>query len=339
MRWELLEDLHTAVQVPQGAFEVVTRNEVLCEISPASFPASHKGTLYLVATRLFLPWLTSPSTPVADDGQPYQMDIHANVLKAYIGDSQMEGVGSEPLSIIDAVLAWGMASYGAGILIASYPLDDVEFHNYLQRLTLLYPNTWSPDLKYQVYRLAAVVLHAHPSEQVRLNFIRDTLQFCPYARIRDSAFGWFKEEIAKATNGLALSQSTDGNRLQSESLTNGDTKSLFASPDTLRSLCQFLFLSDLVSRVQDDEEFWAELPHILSVLNILFHLTKSPECARLNLPQIIDELAIQDKLVAPLRKRLNDFQRKQVRRNSLMESPGREFIMLGDALNRVDGTW
>jgi hypothetical protein len=132
MRWELLEDLHTAVQVPQGAFEVVTRNEVLCEISPASFPASHKGTLYLVATRLFLPWLTSPSTPVADDGQPYQMDIHANVLKAYIGDSQMEGVGSEPLSIIDAVLAWGMASYGAGILIASYPLDDVEFHNYLQ---------------------------------------------------------------------------------------------------------------------------------------------------------------------------------------------------------------
>jgi hypothetical protein len=80
----------------------------------------------------------------------------------------------------------------------SGPLEDEDFLQHLQSLSLLSANNPSPTLRYAAHVLTSSILHAHPVDRVRLTFITDTLEECPYDSLKASAVSWLREEIITA---------------------------------------------------------------------------------------------------------------------------------------------
>lgn len=78
------------------------------------------------------------------------------------------------------------------------PLDDDDFLLLLQSLSLLSANNPSSTLRYSAHVLTSSLLHAHPLDRVRMTFITDTLEHCPYETLKASAVSWLKEEIITA---------------------------------------------------------------------------------------------------------------------------------------------
>lgn len=70
------------------------------------------------------------------------------------------------------------------------------------------------------------MLHAHPSDLVRLAFIRDTLEHCPLENLKASAVGWLKEEILESRQ-----QRHD----------ESQATSVFATPVAIQSVASCLF--------------------------------------------------------------------------------------------------
>ena len=120
----------------------------------------------------------------------------ATILASSLGDSATGSTGAEPEPLIDAVLFLGFLIIKSGRGIP--PDNDTAYNNILQRLSLLSANMPSPALRYHAYVLTCSILHAHPSDHVRLAFIGDTLEHCPYENLKASAIGWLKDEILAA---------------------------------------------------------------------------------------------------------------------------------------------
>ena len=110
----------------------------------------------------------------------------------------MTSIGTEAEATIDAVLCLGLMAYDEKQI--GQPQTDEDYNEYLQRLSLLSANTPSPTLRYHAHTLATSVLHSHQSDLVRLTFIRDTLEHCPYENLKASAVGWLKDEVVAAAN-------------------------------------------------------------------------------------------------------------------------------------------
>ncbi|KAI9834294.1 MAG: hypothetical protein M1826_004220 [Phylliscum demangeonii] len=148
--------------------------------------------------------------------------------KRYAEDPQLQTRDSIvreilPDSVLDAVLALGLWAHWSGRLgdIAATAPD--EFSGYLQLLSSVAAQNPSPTLRYHAHLLCSFILSAHPSEAVRLAFIRDTLQHCPFSALKGIAMGWLKDQILEATNREPT------------------RPSLFMQPDTLRGLAPYLF--------------------------------------------------------------------------------------------------
>ena len=86
-------------------------------------------------------------------------------------------------------------------------------------------NHQSPTIRYHAHLLCSFVLHAHPSDLVRLSFILDTLQHCPFENLKASAVGWIKEEILATSAELAEDRPV----------------TVFTTPVALDTLAPFLF--------------------------------------------------------------------------------------------------
>ncbi|KAL8955339.1 MAG: hypothetical protein Q9193_006770, partial [Seirophora villosa] len=132
-------------------------------------------------------------------------------------------IGTEPASLIDSLLFLGSHTFETSSLPKQPPNDDT-FTNTLQRLSLLSANTPSAPLRYHAHILTSRLLHAHPDRNLRLAFIKDTLQHCPYENLKASAVGWLKDEIRAA----AATPNT-GNEQQGESA-EGEGGGIFTTP-------------------------------------------------------------------------------------------------------------
>lgn len=183
---------------------------------------------------------------------------YASIISLFIGSFSPASAGTEHLALIDAVLALYdcLDNRNPGIP------DTIDvFREMLQRLSLLSANTPNAALRYRAHEIMRRVLYSHPDEGVRLAYIKDTLENCPYENLKASAVGWLKDETVSAGT-----------------LTGGEvaTKSVFATPTALTTAMPYLF-TDPKSLVNDGDftPFLAHQSFFLAVLNLMYLILSS----------------------------------------------------------------
>ena len=305
-------------------------------LSPSEYPLSRRGTLYLLVAKSMVDYLENAEELDELKGSY----LHADVVRSYIGDEALGGIGTEPFALIDSVLVLGFRILQSG-QNRLYTSGDVKFHQYLQRLSLLSANTPSSSLRYQAHLLTTAALQANPSEQARYNFIRDTLEHCPYENLKVSAVGWLKDEIVAATTNktpekASVEQSglTDKEKPLLDSTHSG---AVFASPETLKSLAPHIF--PIVSLELDSEGFQAQLPFYLAGLNFMYLLYSSPVLRnRFQMSDFTASCSIERNFISPLEVMSHVLSDKLLARDHSEEENATEISdaqLLEDTLARV----
>lgn len=244
-------------------------------VSPKDVPLSKTGSLFLLTARkaaeeLYSRQSSTPSVPI--------FPTHALLLKTFVGGASRATFGLEPESLIDAILFLGLQAIENDNI--GEPSSDEDFAEYLQSTSLLSANTPSPSLRFAAHYLTSTVLRSHPTDIVRLSFIRDTLEHCPYSNLKASAAGWLKGETLDANPPPGVSQSsTSATSAPPEQKSADDSAlSIFATPVAISTLCPFLF-PDLTSHFSSSEplaepylQFREELSFYLASLNFYYLL-------------------------------------------------------------------
>jgi len=239
--------------------------------TPSDVPLSRTGALYLTASLAASSTLYDAPTSI-----PSSLPFYPSIVNALINSPTSGTLGAEPPAYLDSLFFLGFFILNPLTAISS--LDDESFNNSLQRLSMLSANTQYPTLRYHAHQLASRMLHLHPSADVRLAFIRDTLEHCPYENLKASAVGWLKDEILSANNDPK------------------EKKTIFASPALLQILAPSLF-PPLAVQANTSENFRAfQMTQVfyLAVLNLLYLLTTSTTIStRLDIGGVMSDCTAQ----------------------------------------------
>lgn len=237
--------------------------------SAEDIPLSRTGSLLLLTARNVKHELYAS----AKDDEPSSMAIfpeHATILSNFVGALGPQTVGLEPEALLDAILALGLIALEQNNV--GEPKDDEAFAQYLQTISLISANTPSPSLRGHAHYLTTTVLRSHPHDLVRLTFIRDTLEHCPYENLKASAVSWLKGETLEANSPQTQAHDEDGE-------TN-----IFATPVALSTVSPFLWpdiTSHYASVDSDIAEAWMqfrqELGFYVAALNFYYLLLQAPQ--------------------------------------------------------------
>ncbi|OCL14716.1 DUF1760-domain-containing protein [Glonium stellatum] len=317
---------------------------------PASaddIPLSKTGSLFLFAAREISEALYE-STP--SDTKISIFPEHAVILHNFVGSDSPSSIGAEPESLLDAILCLGLLALEENQI--GEPLDDEQFAKYLQATSLISANSPSPTLRYHAHYLTSTLLRSHPSDVVRLSFIRDTLEHCPYENLKASAVGWLKGETLEATMPSAVSKAshpTDATRSPSHSPPE-EQPSIFATPVALSTVSPFLFpdLTHSVATPGGLPESWAqfrmELSFYLAALNFYYLLLTANFLHKiLDVPGLHEGNDIGGSYLHPLRQAAGKFKEALTEGGELWEAEGEEgakagvmdLMILEDVLDRV----
>lgn len=256
---------------------------------PASaddIPLSRTGALILLTARIVKQELYPAATGEASSSMSVFPE-HATILTNFIGALGPQTVGLEPEALLDTVLALGLIAIEHNKV--GEPADDESFARYLQVVSLISANTPSPSLRGHAHYLTTTILRSHPHDLVRLTFIRDTLEHCPYENLKASAVSWLKGETLEANSPQAQSQNDD----------SGETN-IFTTPVAISTVAPFLW-PDLTSHYpsldSDIAEAWMqfrqELSFYVAALNFYYlllqakHLQETLGIKQLQLTQYI----------------------------------------------------
>lgn len=121
----------------------------------------------------------------------------AKLVQRFLGAIDLPGREPNGDGVTDAIIMIGVWLEENNKFVGG-PLDDEDFLQLLQTLSLLSANNHSSSLRNAAHLLTTSILHAHPTDQVRLAFITDTLEHCPFEALKGSAVSWLKEEIITA---------------------------------------------------------------------------------------------------------------------------------------------
>ncbi|KAF8474058.1 YAP-binding/ALF4/Glomulin [Kalaharituber pfeilii] len=198
-------------------------------------PLSKIGSLILLASRIF-------EKESIVDWKIRLFPEHRTIVYKYL----TKGDGTSEIGVLDAVLflgAWALSSEGGGFgEVPDGQAEDGEegWLVYLQAFALLSATSTSPLIRLLAHNHLSQTIHSHPDEAVRLSYIKDTLEHCPFESLKASMIGILKDEIAAAT------------------ATGNDKPSIFASPLVLEELSMFLFpnLASILDAEGDDAEKW-----------------------------------------------------------------------------------
>lgn len=298
-------DLFEAIMDTSPELTGLETNEDDPPTSPKDIPLSKTGALFLLAARKAVETLYDKKA----DTPPFSIfSEHATVLRNFIGNAAQNTSGLEPEALIDTVLFLGLIALENNDV--GEPKSDNDFSQYLQSTSLLSANTPSPSLRYHAHFITSTVLRSHPHDLVRLSFIKDTLEHCPYENLKASAVGWIKGEAIEAN---------PPNPAPGES---EDEISIFATPIALQTLSPFLFpdLSDS-QLIQPNlgegyAQFKADLSFYLASLNFLYllliakHLHDSLGVKDLYEPHNVTSHpngGIEDKFLSPLRQAVSNY--------------------------------
>lgn len=255
--------------------------------SASDIPLSRIGALYLFIARkasakLFSSLAVTPEIAIFPD--------HALIVRNYLGRASITSIGTEGETTIDAVLCLGFMAHNEQRL--GQPQKDEDFNEYLQRLSLLSANTPSPTLRYHAHILTSSVLHSHPSDLVRLNFIRDTLEHCPYENLNASAVGWLKDEVLAANN---------------HQVEDSKKSSIFATPVAVDTTAPYIF-PDLARTLkppltpESRSALKLNFSFYLASLNFYYLLLSSPKiCDALDVIGLHKKHDVSRRFLAPLR--------------------------------------
>ena len=266
----------------------------------ADLPPSRIGLLYASAHDLYCQGLFSEDA----QGQHGLKDLkaHASMVKSYIEAVNVSSFGSERLAVVDALLLHGFMSLRE-IQNDTFATDE-EFFEYLRPLSVLSAYIPSAKLRYHANILVSTILHMHPSEKTRYNFIKDTLENCPLDNIKVSAIGWFKAELlsASASEGQSLGVEEVGDKVANNEITEQQRHSLFLQPSTLISLCSLLFPAQS-SVVEDPPDYaiQAQLPLSVTALNLYYLLCSSKLLSgALKISELAQNYDVDNLFVTPL---------------------------------------
>ncbi|KAL9627906.1 MAG: hypothetical protein Q9164_007452 [Protoblastenia rupestris] len=226
--------------------------------SPSDVPLSRIGALYILCAMAASPLLfhNSDSTP---SSTVTSLEYTA-VVNSFISDPAIGAIGTESEALLDALFFVGFYTLRTRPQIN--PANGEAFSNALQRLSMLSAKLPSPTLRYHAHQLTSMLLHLHPSEDVRLAYIKDTLEHCPYENLKGSAVGWLKEEILAANTGKKPDDE-DVSRV-----------SLFATSAVMEVLGQYLW-PEVRASVYTEEDYTAFQSlqvFYLAILNLLYLL-------------------------------------------------------------------
>lgn len=285
--------------------------------SAADIPLSRIGSLLLYTARQAAGILydsvqdaSSPPFAIFPDHQ----ELLKNCLSS--PESGSGTLGTEPYALIDASLALGLISLEHDAI--GQPQTDEDFNTYLQLISLLSSNCPSPNLRGHAHYLASTVLRSHPDESVRLAFIRDTLEHCPFENLKVSAVGWIKGETIEANPP-----------------TPHPHTSIFAQPLALDSLSPYLFPS-LSLLTLDHQTFAANLSFYLASLNFLYLLL----CAKhlheaLGIADLWKDNDVAGSFMQPLREASGRFRKEGEVEDEGVAIDDAELNVLDEALERV----
>ncbi|KAL8815842.1 MAG: hypothetical protein Q9223_005062 [Gallowayella weberi] len=253
--------------------------------SASDVPLSRPGCLYLLSASYASRILFHASS---DKTEYLTESAFFSFLSDFLGPPSSATLGTEPASLIDSILFFG--HYISEKTAMKHFLEQSEnestWTETLQYLSILSANTPSASLRYNAHVLTSNLLHAHPNDQLRLSFIKDTLEHCPYENLKASAVGWLKDEILAANpsqpNPVDGQVSADGKSEKSNSI--------FATPTCIATLAPQLFVSP---SNMSTEEFLAHENFFLAALNLyLLLLTKEGLSVKLGLRAAMDEVAV-----------------------------------------------
>ncbi|KAF4626503.1 hypothetical protein G7Y89_g11655 [Cudoniella acicularis] len=245
---ELLDAIYRSDDTPEDE-----ESEENYPTSPGDIPLAQAGSLFLITYFVFSSVLFESKAP--EPGLSIFPD-HAKLVKHFIGTTGPANIGSEAQGTIDAVLAIGLWLEQNNQFVSG-PLEDDDFLQHLQSISLLSANTPSPTLRYAAHTLTSAILHAHPLDRLRLTFISDTLEHCPYETLKGSAVSWLKEEIITA-------------RERKSDNVFGTTVALAAAQPYL-----FPDISALADATEEEltQELAQAFPYHMAVVNFIFFIS------------------------------------------------------------------
>ena len=273
------EDILASITMPDSSEPSSPTGEL--PSSASDVPLSRHGSLYLLtALAAASSFFDAPTSLPSLSIFPH----FSSLLPLFIGVSSPSTAGTEPPCIIDAILFLG--AYISNNSSIGTPENDEVFNETLQRLALLSANTPLPALRYHAHLLTAGILHSHPREEVRLAYIKDTLEHCPFENLKASAVGWLKTELLTASSPTSDPQN-EGTALSS----------LFASDVALSELSPNLFFPPNLREITSSSEeeyltsFSNNLPFWMAVLNLIYLIYSSPSLKSLKSEGVVRDAA------------------------------------------------
>ncbi|KAL1592696.1 hypothetical protein SLS60_011112 [Paraconiothyrium brasiliense] len=341
------QDLVTTIMDPENEKQGIPGEEDEPPNSAEDIPLSKTGALLLYTARTVKQELYSN---VSSDDAPFihVFPDHAAILQNYVGIIGQQTVGMEPEALLDAILALGLIAVEKNAV--GEPADDEAFAKYLQTTSLISANTPSPSLRYHAHYLTSTILRSHPSSIVRLTFIRDTLEHCPYENLKASAVTWLKGETLEANPNVPATSSSSQVHEHDES-NDSEEASVFATPVALHTTAPYLFpdLTSTYTSTTDLSEsfmqFRQELGFYLSTLNFYYLLLSAkPLHDTLDIRTLHKESRLEEHYLSPLKEAVVRFKGGLAQGGELMGDESEEWVgqargeveLLGHVIGRVE---
>ncbi|KAK6345209.1 hypothetical protein TWF718_007136 [Orbilia javanica] len=190
--------------------------------SAEEIPLSYVGSLLLLSAKL--------NKKVLDDEDLSALSLkifpeHANLTSKYLPEG-VEGSVIDALVFIGSWIIRRSNKDGDVSQLGNIPNDDDEFFLYIQKYSALSATLSEPDLRGLTYLHATTILHLNPREELRLGFIKDTLEHCPFEALKAAIIGYLKDEVLAAQKGK---------------VSGANKESVFLSPLILDTLILNLF--------------------------------------------------------------------------------------------------
>lgn len=342
------EELVKTIMDPEVEKQGIPGEEDEPPNSAEDIPLSKTGALLLYTARTVKQELY---TNVSSEDAPFIhiFPDHDVILQNYVGIIGQQTVGMEPEALLDAILALGLIAVEKNAI--GEPVDDDAFAKYLQTTSLISANTPSPSLRYHAHYLTSTILRSHPSSIVRLTFIRDTLEHCPYENLKASAVTWLKGETLEANPNIPNSSQASQQGNEHDDPQDFEEASVFSTPVALHTTAQFLFpdLTSTYSSATDLSEsfmqFRQELGFYLAALNFYYLLLSAkPLHDVLDIRTLHRESKVQEHYLTPLKDAVIKFKGALAQGGELVGDESEEWVgqargeieLLGHVIGRVE---
>jgi hypothetical protein len=277
-------------------------------------PLSRRGALFLLAHRF-----SSDPSSVGDALFIYPQ--HSSIAETFM----IYGQGQSQPAVTDAILFLGLLSlqkFGLG----EVPESNEQFFIYLQIFSVISTSARSPQARFLANSHVARCLRAHPNEAVRLAYVRDTLEHCPFQSVKAAVVGILKDEILHAT----LPEET--------SSAPRSPNSIFGTGACLEEIFDVLFpdLEKMFGGTGSEEKAWELFkeiyPCIGATVNLYLLLLLNDDLGtRLRATSKRFGEKVDARYLQPVRKRLDVFKAREQK-----ESSGGNVMVLEMTMDRVD---